>query len=361
MQDLLQFLQIEYLGNRLLDWSLGLLVFLITFTVLPIVKRYIGALRKRGAGNKHPVGLELAMLLVTRTTRLFLWALAVWIGLRFITLPLRFENAADSIILVLSWFQAGIWGASAVGYFIDRRRTESAGKGLTGSLNIAEFVGRTIVWALILLLALDNLGVDVTALIAGLGIGGIAIALAVQTVLGDLLASLSIALDKPFAVGDFLSVGSELGTVERIGIKSTRVRSLSGEQIIFSNADLLGSRVRNFGRMYERRVVFSIGVTYETPREKLRRIPDILKAAVTAQKNTRFDRAHFNAYGDFALNFETVYYVLGPDYNMYMDVHQAINFQIHEEFEKLGVEFAYPTQKLFLAGAVQTDVSAADD
>jgi small-conductance mechanosensitive channel len=171
-------------------------------------------------------------------------------------------------------------------------------------------------------------------------------------VLGDLLASLSIALDQPFVIGDFVILGEHMGAVEYIGIKSTRLRSLTGEQIVMSNADLLSSRLRNFGRMYERRVVFSLGVTYETPRAKLRQIVPLLRGIIEAQDGVRFDRAHFANYGPHSLDFEIVYYVLSPDYGKYMDAQQAINFDIHEAFEQLGVEFAYPTQTLWLAGAV---------
>jgi len=174
------------------------------------------------------------------------------------------------------------------------------------------------------------------------------VALAVQNILGDLFASLSIVLDKPFAVGDFLIIDEHMGAVENVGLKTTRVRSLSGEQLVFSNADLLKSRIRNFGRMFERRVVFKIGVTYQTPRDKLQRIPAMIREAIQRQDKVRFDRSHFQAYGDYALTFETVYYVLSPDYNQYMDIQQAINLEIHEAFEAEGIEFAYPTQTLFL-------------
>jgi len=203
---------------------------------------------------------------------------------------------------------------------------------------------------MVLLLTLDNLGVDITALVAGLGIGGIAVALALQNVLGDLLASLSITLDQPFVIGDFLIVGDHMGSVEYVGIKTTRLRSLTGEQIVMSNADLLSSRVRNYGRMYERRIVFALGVAYETPREKLERIPPLLREIIEAQEGVRFDRAHFAKYGDFSLDFEIVYYVQSPEYGLYMDAQQAINFRIHEAFEDLGVQFAYPTQTLWIAG-----------
>jgi small-conductance mechanosensitive channel len=232
-----------------------------------------------------------------------------------------------------------------------RRRSSAADRAVVGSLGVIGFIMRVVVWVIVALLTLDNLGIDVTALVAGLSIGGIAVALAVQNILGDLFASLSITFDKPFLVGDFLIVDDFMGSVEYIGIKSTRLRSLGGEQIIMSNANLLSSRMRNYGRMLERRVVFSTSVTYETPVEKLEKIPALIKAAIAEHKDTRFDRSHFGKHAAASLDFETVYYVLSPDYNRYMDIQQAINLRLHREFERLGVEFAYPTQKLYLSRA----------
>jgi small-conductance mechanosensitive channel len=231
-----------------------------------------------------------------------------------------------------------------------RRKEEDAGSATT--LAALGFVAKLVLWSVVLLLALDNLGVNITGLIAGLGIGGIAVALALQNVLGDLFASLSIVLDKPFVIGDFIIVDEFLGTVEHIGLKTTRVRSLSGEQLVFSNADLLGSRIRNFKRMYERRVAFTVGVTYQTPAEKLPRISAILREVIEAQRDVRFDRAHFKEYGDFALIYEVVYYVTSPDYNKYMDIQQAVNFDIYGRFQQEGLDFAYPTQTLFVQGAI---------
>jgi small-conductance mechanosensitive channel len=217
-------------------------------------------------------------------------------------------------------------------------------------MDFVGFLMRLVVWAAVLLLLLDNLGVNVTTLIAGLGVGGIAVALAAQNVLGDLFASLSIVLDKPFVVGDFIAVADFMGSVEHVGLKTTRLRSLSGEQVIFSNTDLLGSRIRNYGRMFERRVVSSIGVTYQTPAAKLRRIPEIIREIVQGQSKVRFDRAHFHKLGDSSLGFEFVYYVLTADYNHYMDVQQNINLALLEKLAEEGVEFAYPTQTLFVSG-----------
>lgn len=216
------------------------------------------------------------------------------------------------------------------------------------TINVIALASKIVLWSTVILLGLDNLGINVTALVAGLGIGGVAVALALQNILGDLFASLSIVFDKPFINKDFLIVGDLMGSVEHIGLKTTRIRSLSGEQLIFSNSDLLNSRIRNYGRMFERRVVFSIGVTYQTPREKLKFLPEIIRKAIETKSKTRFDRCHFMKYGDYALMFETVFYVLSPDYNIYMDIQQAIYFEIHERFEQEQIEFAYPTQKIFV-------------
>jgi len=161
-------------------------------------------------------------------------------------------------------------------------------------------------------------------------------------------ADLAADLDKPFVVGDFIIVNDYLGSVERIGLKTTRIRSLSGEQLIFSNTDLLNSRIRNFKRMYERRVVFAIGVLYQTEYEKLSRIPDMIRNIIERREPVRFDRAHFKEFGDYALKFEVVYWIQTPDYNVYMDIQQAINLEIHKQFEEAQIGFAYPTRTVFI-------------
>ena len=201
---------------------------------------------------------------------------------------------------------------------------------------------------LVALVALDTAGIDITALVAGLGVGGIAVALAVQNILGDLFASLSIVLDKPFVIGDFIIVGDMMGTVEHIGMKTTRVRSLSGEQLVFSNTDLLSSRIRNYKRMQERRALFRFGVTYQTSRDLLARIPEVVREVIEGRDETRFDRAHFAGFGDSSLDFEVVYYMLVPDYNAYMDTQQAVNLELVGRFEEIGIDFAYPTRTVFV-------------
>lgn len=334
-----------FLGNDLTAWTKAAVQFAVWFTVLPIAKRFVTHRLQKLDPHKSSAPLELALDLLKRTTRTFLVVVAAYLAIQWLEVPARFDKWLDATLLLFVWLQVAMWGTAAVRFFVDRRlkRDAEEAKESAASMNILRFVGTAAVWAIAALLLLANLGVDVTALVAGLGVGGIAVALAVQNVLGDLLASLSIALDKPFKVGDFLILGQEMGTVEYIGIKSTRLRSLSGEQIVIANADLLSSRVRNYGRMYERRVVFKIGIIYETPREKIEAVPGILKAAIEAQDRTRFDRAHFLSFGAFSLDYEAVYHVLDPGYNVYADIQQAINLRIYEEFAQRGIEFAYPT------------------
>lgn len=227
-----------------------------------------------------------------------------------------------------------------------------------GSENLNEFgalklIINGVIWFIGLGFLFDNMGYDLTAVIAGLGVGGIAVALAAQNILGDLFNYFVIFLDKPFEIGDFVVIDDKNGIIENIGIKTTRIKTLSGEQLIFANSDLTSSRIHNFKRMQRRRVLFKIGVTYQTTHEQLEKIPSVIKSIVTAQNLTEFDRSHFVAYGDSSLDFETVYYVLDSSYNVYMDIHQAINLGIYKEFEKMAVEIAYPTRTLYVVSQPQ--------
>ncbi len=285
----------------------------------------------------------------TKNTLLFL--LTAWLGAQWLDLGAQLDRVIDRLGFFVLIIQIAIWvDRFSVGMVLryGEKRVEGAGAQSAGILWIT-YLLRVLLWSTALLLVISNLGYDVTALIAGLGIGGIAIGLAVQNILSDLFASLSIVLDKPFVVGDFIIVGDLLGTVEKIGIKTTRIRSLSGEQLIFSNADLLSSRIRNFKRMYERRVVFGFGVIYQTPPEQLEEIPVLVKNFIEEQEQARFDRAHFKGFGESSYDFEVVYYVLGPDYALYMDIQQALNLAIVRAFADRGIQFAYPTRTLFVA------------
>ncbi len=216
-------------------------------------------------------------------------------------------------------------------------------------------ISKVVIWGIGVIFLLDNIGFEISSVLAGLGIGGVAIALASQNILGDLFNYFVIVFDRPFEIGDFIIIGDYLGEIEHIGIKSTRIRSLGGEQLIFSNTDLGGSRVRNYKRMLRRRVVFHIGVIYQTTADQLREIPEIVTRIIKEIDDTLFDRCHFFRFGDFSLDFETVYYVIGADYAKYMDIQQAINLRIKESFDERGIDFAYPTRTLYVMGAEGAD------
>jgi small-conductance mechanosensitive channel len=256
----------------------------------------------------------------------------------------------DAFAIIVSVFQAATWASVALKNVIDRtiRKRLDEDPSSVSAFGLMGFFGRVAIWAVALLLTLQNLGINVTALVATFGVGGIAIAFALQNILGDVFCSIAILLDKPFVVGDFIIVGDLMGSVEHIGIKTTRLRSLGGEQIVFSNADLLASRIRNYKRMYERRVLYTFGIVYETPLESIEAVPGIVREIIESIEDTRFDRAHFKTYGDFALMYEVVYYVLDPDYNRYMDIQEEINMRTFRAFKERGIQFAYPTRELII-------------
>ena len=347
-----ELMEYEILGNSVTDWSSALAVTLAVWIIIPVVKAFVLARLRRSPAASQPDKWQYeAVHLLRRTIWVFALVLGAFVGSLFLVLPQEIHEALRSAIVIVAFFQVALWLDRLAAMIADRRlrkaRLEpSATRNAVALLN---FMGRVAVWSLILLLMFANLGINITPLVTGLGIGGVAVALAAQNILGDLFASLAIVLDRPFEVGDFIIIGdNQLGTVERIGVKTTHIRSLGGEQLICSNTNLLSSRIHNYKRMSERRVVFSLGVTYDTPAEKMEAVPELLREIIEAQDQVRFDRAHFKSYGDFALLLEIVYWVLSPDYNIYMDKQQAINLQILKRFKDLGVEFAYPTQTLFV-------------
>lgn len=339
-------------ANDLYDWAVAGLLLVAAMLALAAVRyvavRVIAAFAKRTITELDDHMAEV----VARTQLWLLFPLAIYAGASALELPAKIERLIEFVVLVALLLQVVLWINNFIGLWLGRqveKRRGVDGEGVT-ALTLLGFAARVVVWALMLLLILDQLGFDITALVAGLGIGGVAIALAVQNILGDLFASLSIVLDKPFVVGDVIAVDDMIGPVEYIGLKTTRVRSLSGEMIIFANNDLLKSRIRNYKRMYERRVVFSVQVSYDTPLDKLERIPGMLRAAVERRKQTRFDRAHFKEFAASALTYEVVYFMTTPDYNVYMDTQQAINLEVYRRFSEERIEFAYPTQTLFVRG-----------
>ncbi len=346
----MNFLDDIFWGNPVRSWliALGICLGLALGLrlVLAILKPRLVRLAKHTKNTIDDVVVEA----LGRTHLLTLLAIGLVTAAHSVDLPGGINLLLHDFLVVVLIVQTGLWIAYVVTHWLDHYRTRQMedDRGAATAVGIISFAVQVAIWTTALLAILSNLNVNITALITGLGIGGIAVALALQNVFSDLFASLSIVFDKPFVIGDFIIVGEHLGSVEHVGLKTTRVRSLSGEQLVFSNSDLLTSRIRNFGRMYERRVVFQLGVTYQTLQEKLVEIPGIIREAIEEQENTRFDRSNFAKYGDFALNFETVYYVLASDYNLYMNIQEKINLKIRERFLAEEIEFAYPTQKLFL-------------
>lgn len=348
------FMNQTYFGNSVYEYAVALGIFIVGIIILTIFRKIIlSRLKKWSEKTKTTVddflvrGIEKSFIPV-------LYLIIFYLAVKSLTLPEEAVDVIDKVIIILATIFFIRVITSTLKYslneYIKRKMPEEADaerrlKQINGITLILSF----IIWSVGFIFLLDNLGFEISAVIAGLGIGGIAIALAAQTILGDLFSYFVIFFDRPFEIGDFVILQNEfLGSIEYIGIKTTRIRSLSGEQIVLSNTDLTNSRIRNYKRMERRRVVFKLGVIYQTTHKQLSEIPKIVRSIIEEQPDTTFDRAHFQSYGNFSLDFEFVYYVMGADYNKYMDTQQTINLKIYEEFEKQGIEFAYPTQTLFV-------------
>lgn len=342
------------LGAPVEDWLLLAGALAASAVLVAGVRWAIRARLRRDDGRALPWAERAVDTVLERTRVYFLAALALYLAARIVGWEERGLGWTASLLTVAALLQAGRWITGLISLWTEHYRTEkmAADASAVTSMQALGVLAKVLVWTVIALMLLDNVGVNVTTLVAGLGIGGVAIGLAVQNILGDLFASLSIVLDKPFVIGDSLTVGPDSGTVEHIGLKSTRIRSISGEQIVFSNGDLLSSRVRNYERMTERRVVLPFGVTYDTGHDALAAVPGLVRAAVEGacadpeSAPLRFDRAHFKAFGDSSLDFEAVYHVLDPDYGRYMDAQQAVNLALVAAFEARGIGFAFPTRTL---------------
>ncbi len=338
-------------GNTASRWLAVVLATLAIYLALQLTRVFLAGRANRlarGAAADWFLGVE---ILLRRTTSWFLLLLALVVAVAICSVQ-GWEDLITTIIKVAFFVQAALWGDALLKFgtarYIERRKETDAASATT--LAALGFLGRLVVWVVAALSAIASAGFNITTLVAGLGVGGVAVALAAQNILGDLFASAAILLDKPFVLGDFIVIDDKMGSIEHIGLKTTRLRSLTGEQLVFANADLLKSRIHNYKRMNERRILFTIGVAYETPYETVAAIPVMLREIIQSQKSVRFDRAHFARYGDSALIFEVVYYVLAADYNKYMDVQQAVNLAIFERFAKADIEFAYPTRTVYVHG-----------
>lgn len=349
-------------AQRIIDLALtfgpGVAIGLASFAAMIAIKQFIISILspKRGDTTATDIasGWRFWLLpFVRKISPLLLFIIAASIGMRFIPAPEMISRAVNTALGLTILIQLGLIATTVLKLRTQHMIDHSGSDNKYDSTQVTMFatlsmIGQTGIWVIVLLLCMENIGVNVTTLVAGVGIGGIAIAFAFKSILEDVFASLSIAFDKPFVIGDFIISGEYMGTIEKIGMKNIRIRSLSGEQIIINNNDILSNRIRNYGRMRERRVVFALGIEYGTSAEKLRAIPNMIRAAIEAQPHTRFDRSHFKDYGTSSLNFETVYFMTVPDYNVMMDVQQAINLTIYEKFEQQGIGFAFPTRTIHM-------------
>jgi small-conductance mechanosensitive channel len=300
---------------------------------------------------------------MAQATRIWLvTAAALDLGSQYLDLPHKAELVLNRVVVLALILQFGTWISALLDFWITRSRNHVVDTQAfsTSTLDPFSFLGRLLLWTVMLLLVLDNFGVNVTALATSLGVGGIAVALAVQNILGDLFASLSIVIDKPFVIGDSIGVDTLSGTVEHIGLKTTRIRSSTGEQLIFANSDVLKARLRNYKRMQERCITFGFSVPYGTPAAQLEKIPALVQAAIEGRDTLRFDRAHFKDLGASAYAFEAVYWVRTPDYRAYMDAQQAINLALVRAFEQEGIPLNYPPQTLTVDKPVALKAVAAE-
>ncbi|MDD2032676.1 mechanosensitive ion channel family protein [Pseudomonas sp. N-137] len=347
----------QLLGISIANWLLALGVMVVSFI---IVRAGIGLLlRKVQARAQKPDAYvsHIAVEVLSSTSNTLLLLASILIGVGVLDLPERWLDRVSSLWFVVAALQVGLWANRAIAlallhYFARHSHSDIHQKSALATLSL--WGAKVFLWAVVLLAMLSNLGVNITAFIASLGVGGIAVALAVQNILGDLFASLSIAVDKPFEVGDFIVVGSLAGTVEHVGLKTTRIRSLGGEQIVMANAGMISTTIQNYKRLQERRIVFEFALPHDCSTEQLRQVPVIVENIIKAQEKTRFDRSHFRGFGESALEFETVYIVLDPSYNVYMDVQQAINLGMMEEFARIGVRFAIPARTVHVASLPDT-------
>jgi small-conductance mechanosensitive channel len=341
------------LENPLDKWGMALAVAVAATSVMYFVRALL--LHRVGKiAPDAPAGLPVVVTrMLANTYLLFIFAIGLYLGSLFLDLPERREALMQRVAVTALLLQLAVWGDTGLRAWRDQYRHHLApvegDASRRASSTVLGFLARLALWVVIFLMLLDNFGFNITTLVASLGIGGVAVALAVQNILGDLFASLSIMLDKPFEIGDFIIVGDVLGSVEHIGLKTTRVRGLGGEQVVFSNGDLLKSRIHNHKRMETRRVAFMLRIAYGTTEQQLCAIPELIRSIVTAQPNIDYERAHFMRYGEWSLDFEVVYHFKSPDYVLHMDAQQAIFLELYRAFEREGIQFAHPLSIIRLA------------
>lgn len=346
--DLINF---HFLNNSGKDYLVAIIIFFSLLVVFKIIE-VIVLIKLEQMAKKTKTDIDDILVEIVKGVKPPIYfLLSLYLSFKFLHFSVFANKVADGFLILVLVYQT----VTSIQIFVDFlavKLTKKEGAKMRSTSKEAiknlSIIIKISIWVLAFLIILSNWGVNITSVIAGLGIGGIAIAFALQSILEDIFSSFSIFIDKPFEIEDFITIGDDMGTVEKIGIKSTRIKTLQGEELVVSNKELTSTRVHNYKKMEKRRVVFALGACYETPTEKLEKVPQVIKEVIEKVKLAAFDRAHFKDYGDFSLNFEIVYYISSNDYNTYMDVQQEINFEIKRKFEEMGIEFAYPTQTVLL-------------
>lgn len=342
-------LSLTIFHNRILDYLVALLIFMCGLAVILLLKRIFLRRLNRWVQGTTTRFADFLLTAINNKLLPLLYFGVFYLGAKTLTLHPFLNRGLNYLGMILLTFFGIRFLLLVVSFAIDNYwLTKEKDTAKRNAVSMVIIIGKALIWGLAVIVLLDNFGIKISGLLTGLGIGGIAVALAAQTVLGDLFGYFTIFFDRPFEVGDYISVEDYRGTVEHIGVKTTRIRSITGEQLIFANTDLIGSRVRNYKRMERRRNNLTLQVSYQTSLERLREIPVIIKSVIEEEEGTLFDRAHFASFGDYGLIFEAVYYILSSDYQKYMDIQQSVNLRIKEEFEERGIEFAYPTQRVFV-------------
>jgi small-conductance mechanosensitive channel len=341
---------VTYFGNSPRAWLIAAIVAVVVYAVLAIARRLLGS-RLGVLAERTETDIDDGIVDVIRNTRsFFLAAVAIGAAINGLEIHARLVGPLKALLELIGLLQVGLWISGLIAFLVERamtKRRETADRIGVAAVRAIGITVKIIAWIILVVVALQFVfEKNVTTLVTTLGVGGIALALAVQNILADLLAAIAIVFDRPFDVGDSIQIDNLAGTVEQIGLKTTRLRSVTGEQLVIGNAELLKSRLRNFKRMYERRVLLHLDVTYDTPADAIARIPSMMKDIVGSQQTVRFDRSHFAGFQESALRVETVYFVQDPDYGKYMDIQQAVNLEVLRRFKAEKIEFAFPTRTI---------------
>lgn len=338
-----------FLNNTLFSYIVALMIFLVSLAVLRFFKHVIIRYLKTLCGKTKSDIDDMFIEATQKVFRpLFYITVSLYIALGSLFIPQNFQTYLYYFLMIVGTFYGIKFVSTLVDYGTRKYLEGTKSERDENKMNLMSNLAKAFLWLVAVLLILSNLGYDITTLVAGLGVGGIAIAFALQNILSDVFASFSIYFDKPFKVGDFIIIGDDLGVVKKIGIQSTRLTTLEGDELVLSNKQMIETRVHNYKKMRKRRVAFEVKVDPKTSVKKLKKIPKIMERIISKLGKVKFDRSHFKKFGDFGIVFETVYYIDSSDYNVYMDIQQDINLKTKQTFEKEGIKIAYPMQKLFL-------------